>query len=138
MLRDIKFESIFGYPKDSAKVYCLLGSGFFRAPRSDNSDSLISDWMKKHPDANLILVSTINDKSQMTYCWVIDKADTLNNFLIRNGCYPGGTMLKPGSGFAQTHIKKETYNLFIEQIKSAEIYARDKKLGIWAKGDSFE
>ena len=139
-IKEIKFESIFGYPKDSSCTYCLLGSGFFRAPRADNTDSLITQWIVKHPEAVIFPVSALKEKEKLVYCWVIDQADTLNTTLIKNGCYPGGTMLgfRKNSSLNEVYISKETYDKFIEQIKSAEIFAKENKLGIWAKKESFE
>lgn len=152
-ISEFKFDGIFGgnlnYPNF---VYCLLGSGFFRTPSSDNADSLIKDWLKKHPDANVFSVSAINSQViKIIYCWVIDGQDTLNNFLIKNGCFPGGTMIRPKTWDemdtrekelydesdekpnVKVFVDKETYENFIEQIKSAELYARENKLGVWSK-----
>lgn len=157
-ISDFKFESIFGMNSKEPKItYCLLGSGFFRTPRSNNSDSLINDWIKGHPDAMVVSVSSFglteikDPESKMVYCWVIDRQDTLNNYLIRNGCFPGGTMErqktwdemekwekelyedtdeKPN---VKVYLSKKTYDNFIEQIKSAEIFAKENKLGIWLK-----
>lgn len=156
-LADVSFESIFGtsVSEGDKTIYCLLGSGFFRSPRSSISDSLIHEWLLKHQQAIVIPVSSFgpteidNPDSRMIYCWVVQGGDTLNNYLIRNGCFPGGTMLRPktwkemnkrerdlykGTGEkpdVQVHVDKETYAEFVEQIKSAEIYARDNSLGIW-------
>jgi len=157
-LSDFKFESIFGMnSKEPKNTYCILGSGFFRTPRSNNSDSLIIDWIKKHPDAMVISVSSFGPteikypESKMIYCWVIDGKDTLNNYLIRNGCFPGGTMIRPKTldemekwekelyedtdekPDVKVYIDKKTYDNFIEQIKSAELFAQENKLGIWFK-----
>ena len=149
-LSDIQFKSIFGYiTKDSSQVYCLLGTGFFRAPSSKNSDSLIQYWLTNHPNAQVITVSTLNNpKDKLSYCWLVDKTDTINNFLIKNGCYPGGTMMRPET-YAEmsdemkaiykgmekpditVHIDKMKYDNFIEQIKAAETFAETNKLGIW-------
>jgi len=137
-LVDVKFESIFGSTKGNSDQYCLLGSGFFRAPRADNTDSLITDWIKKHSDAYLIPISSIKDKAKLTYCWVIDNNDTLNNFLIKNGCFPGGTMMRPSKGIAEIYINDKDYATFIEQIKNSETYAKKRKLGIWIKDDPFD
>ena len=139
-ISEARFESIFAYPKDSSRVYCLLGSGFFRAPRSNNVDSIINDWLHKHPDAFLLPVSQLKDGGKMTYCWVIDNKDTLNTVLIRNGCYPGGTMVGPrkNTSMSEVYISNAEYNNFIEQIKIAEGFAKQNKLGIWIKEDPFE
>ena len=147
------FSSIFAQSKkDSMHAYCLLGSGYFRAPTSSNADSIINDWLSRHPNADVIPVAshgpTLTDfpNSRMTYCWLIDKTDTLNNFLIRNGCFPGGTMTRPKTWKEMSdeekgiwendanlivHINKGVYESFLDQIEVAEKYARQNHLGIW-------
>lgn len=151
-LKSVKFESIFGYElKDNKQVYCLLGTGFFKGPTSKNADSLIVTWISNHPNAKLIQVSTLNNpKDKLTYCWLVDKSDTINNYLIKNGCFPGGTMMRPQTYFEMSdemkalyndtekpkikvHIEKNVYDTFIKQIKVAETYAEVNKLGIWNK-----
>lgn len=101
-LSDFKFESIFGTTASEPKTtYSLLGTGFFRTPHSNNSDSLITSWINKHPEAVVIPISAFgpvklkDPESKMKYCWVIDQKDTLNNYLIKEGCFPGGTMMRP-------------------------------------------
>jgi len=102
-VKGFKFDSWFGYELNSKSetAYCLLGTGFFRAPRTKNIDSLISAWTNQHPDALVIPVytsgPTITDskESKMVYSWVVDKTDTLNIILVRLGCIPGGTMQRP-------------------------------------------
>jgi hypothetical protein len=155
-ISDFEFESIFGTTSKFPEInYCLLGTGFFRAPRSDNSDSLITDWIKKHPNAIVIPISSFGPveisypESKMVYCWVIDGQDSLNVYLIRNGAFPGGTMMRPKTWDemekwekeiyedanekldVKVYVDKKTYDDFIEQIKNAELYARENKLGIW-------
>jgi hypothetical protein len=153
---DLKFRSTFGFhPIDSTNVFSLLGSEFFRTPRSENSDSLIKAWIDAHPKAKVIPVTSLGPtmiadrNSKMTYCWVIDKEDTLNNYLIKNGCFPGGTMQRPQTWKEMTkaekkmyeeekpqitvYIDKKIYEEFLEQVKSAEIFARKNELGIWKK-----
>jgi len=158
-ISEVTFDSIFGNTSsEPTNTYCLLGTGFFRTPRSGNSDSMISTWIKAHPNALIISVSSFgptmaNDKnSKMTYCWIIDKNDTLNNYLVKNGCFPGGTMLRPKTWSemkkwekemcdrtdekpdVKIYVSKEAYDLFLEQIKAAETYAKENKIGIWLKG----
>ncbi|WP_134204500.1 hypothetical protein [Algoriphagus zhangzhouensis] len=155
-LSDFKFESIFGTTTSEPKsTYCLLGTGFFRTPRSDDSDSLITSWINEHPKAVVIPVSAFGPveikapESKMKYCWIIDQQDTLNNYLIRKGCFPGGTMIKPKTWDemekwekelyedsdekmnVQVFVDKADYDRFIEQIKTAELFAKEKELGIW-------
>lgn len=155
-LSEIEFQSILGTAQsDTNNLYCLLGTGFFRTPSSNNSDSLVQAWIKEHPQAIVYPVSlfgpltTNNPESKMIYCWVIDKKDTLNNYLVKNGCFPGGTMMRPktwwemkrkerkhfrGTGFIsnfQVVVEDSDYDRFIDQIISAEQHARKNKLGIW-------
>ena len=105
--------------------------------------------MQNHPDAEVILVSTLDEpKHKMTYCWLVDKGDTINNYMIKRGCYPGGTMMRPQTyeemsakmkavynnvekPNIKVHIDKKSYDKFIEQIKAAETFAETNKLGIW-------
>ena len=155
-LSDFEFKSIFGKTaSEPQSTYCLLGTGFFRTPRSDNADSLITTWINEHPMADVIPVSAFgpveikDPESKMKYCWIIDQQDTLNNYLIRNGCFPGGTMMRPKTWSemekwekelyedsdekidVQVFVDKTDYKRFIEQIKTAELYAKENELGIW-------
>jgi hypothetical protein len=145
-------------------MYCVLGQGFLRTPRSDNSDSLFKTWLTSQPNAIVLKVSTLvtheenNHEVKITYCLIIDGKDTLNNYLVRQGCYPGGTMQRPETWEEMSdrekeiykdlqekeklniivHIDKKAYENFIEQIKSSEKYASDNKLGIWAVGNTIQ
>ena len=157
-ISDFKFESIFGTTfKEPQNFYCLLGTGFFRTPRSDNADSLITEWINKHPNAIVVPISSFgpteieNPESKMFYCWIIDNNDTLNNYLIKNGCFPGRTMMRPEKWSEmkkwekklykdagekpdiKVYVNNKAYSTFIEQIKVAELFARENKLGVWLK-----
>ena len=101
-------------------------------------------------------ISTLDGpkKSKIVYCWLVDKMDTINNYLIKNGCFPGGTMMRPPTYDEMSdemksvyrkdnsrifvHIDKKSYDTFIEQIKVAENYAETNKLGIWDKKNDDE
>jgi hypothetical protein len=82
-------------------IYCLLGTGFFKTPRADNTDSIIKQWIVNHPDAIVIPVYTFgptmsaDPNSKQTYCWVVENNDTLNIHLVKLGAVPGGTMMHP-------------------------------------------
>lgn len=137
-VEEFKFKSIFGAPKkDSTLAYCLLGSGFLKTRRAAGTDTLIASWIKQHPQARVIPVSTIEStmigapKSSMTYCWLVDKDENLNIYLVRNGYFPGGTMQKPKTG-VKTHISKKDYEEFVRQLRLADLYAQKRKLGVWA------
>jgi len=149
-IQDFEFESIFGNKIGENKddVYCLLGQGFFKTPRSDNSTELLKNWLTEHPNAKLIPVSSLKSESNMTYCWIVDGTKNLNIYLVENGCYPGGTMQRPRTwkemsrkekkiyrGMEKLDVKvlidDSLYEKFIEELKVAELYAKENKLGIW-------
>jgi hypothetical protein len=157
-LKGLKFDSWFGYELDSKKetTYCLLGIGFFKAPRAENTDSLISTWTIQHPSALVIPVYTSgptmtdSKESKMIYSWVVDKSDTLNILLVRHGCIPGATLQRPQTWKEmgrkkrrlwydnkkpkeEVHVDDEVYKDFLDKVAKAETSAKMKKLGIWAQ-----
>lgn len=159
-LKKFRFDSWFGYAIDgkSDNVYCLLGSGFFRAPRTENVDSLIVSWTKSHPDAVIIPVYshgpvfTDSPDSRITYCWIVDNRDTLNLTMVKGGYVPGGTMARPqtwdemdkekremfhanGRPHERVFMDDEKYKDFMKKVVEAEKYAREKRLGIWRDQD---
>lgn len=157
-VKEFKFDSWFGYDLNSKSetVYCLLGTGFFRAPSTENTDSLISAWTNQHPDALVIPVYTSgptmtdSKETKMIYSWVVDKSDTLNIILVRLGCIPGGTMQRPETWDEMdkekrklwhdnkkpketVHVDSKAYNAFLDKVAKAETQARNNKLGIWTE-----
>ncbi|MFD2907107.1 hypothetical protein ACFSX9_00015 [Flavobacterium ardleyense] len=145
---NFEFESIFGGQKgDKSNVYCLLGKGFFRTPSSENTDELINSWILNHKKIKIILVSSLIDDNNgnINYCWLEDEyGNTINEFLIKNGCFPGGTMMRPKTlkeepndymsideSKIKVYIDSKKYEEFIQKIKKAEQFASDNKLGIW-------
>jgi len=155
-ISEFEFKSIIGKRSNTPEnIYCLLGTGFFTAPHTNNTDSLVADWIAKHKDATVVPISSMgpviadNPHSKLFYCLITQGSDTLNNLLIRNGNYPGGTMIRPRipdempdkekeSWFGKdkntkirVYIKPDTYDIYIRQIHQAEIYARENKLGVW-------
>ncbi|QCK15734.1 hypothetical protein [Mangrovivirga cuniculi] len=153
-IKDFEFNSWFGHKKDSKSNhnYSLLGTGFFRTPRAENIDSLISTWIENHPNAKVIPVytfgPTMNDdpNSKQTYCWVVNNSDTLNIYLVKKGAIPGGTMQRPKtwkemSGKErklyedkpdeEVHVTDKEYQDFITKIKIAAEFARQNKIGIY-------
>jgi hypothetical protein len=152
---DLRFRSTFGFkPADSENVFSLLGDSFSGTPKSENSDSLIRAWIKRHPNASVIPVTSFgpakiaDQDSNVIYCWIIDKKDTLNNQLIRSGCFPGVAMNRPKTWEEMTkeeraiykegnkatvavYVDEKDYDKFLKQIESAEIFAKKNDLGIW-------
>jgi hypothetical protein len=142
IVQNLEFRSIFASgPDNSATVYSLLGSGLFNAPRASNLDSLIKVWLELHPEAVIVPVAqlhlnNVERKSDTTYCWLIDNTDTINNYLVRNGAVPVGTMFFPTDG-TKSFISKDKYEMFSNQAKHNENHARLNKLGIWEKRSAY-
>lgn len=154
-LSEVEFKSIFGELKSNKNiVFCLLGNGFFLAERSENTDSLISNWFDQHPNANVISLTSMNLQPEninsfLIYCLVIDGKDTLNNYIIKNGCYQSTTMYRPVSWdemsdrskelyedskpIVTTYINEKQYEDYLAQIIANESYAKANKLGVWSK-----
>tara|TARA_B100001173_G_scaffold293712_1_gene287006 strand:+ start:482 stop:1015 length:534 start_codon:yes stop_codon:yes gene_type:complete len=153
-IKDFDFKSWFGYKKNTKTDHnhSLLGTGFFRTPRADNIDTLISTWIEEHPNAIVIPVYTFgptmtaDPNSKQTYCWVVDNSDTLNLFLVKNGAVPGGTMQRPKTWKEmsrkekefyddrpdeEVHVSDHEYDEYIEKVKIADEFARENKLGIY-------
>lgn len=149
-LSDLKFNSVFAYnKKDTLHSICLLGTGFFKAKHSPNSNVMIKEWLATHPRAQVIPVTTYKSftprcpGAYQSYCWIVDGRDTLNTYLIRNGCFEGHTMRRPHVRHEMTtlekemygdialHVGKPAYKTFLSSVKSAEAEAKKNRLGVW-------
>ncbi len=158
----IKYAWLHTKDADSSHIYCLLGEGVAKTPYSSRTDSIINNWIAKHQNAIVVANTTTTNFHKdgnnliMTFCWVIQQNDTLNNYLVRNGCFPKEEMERNKTWEEIPDIKKreETktdfpvseYPLpkiellvdkkldenFMLQIASAEKFARNNKLGIWS------
>jgi hypothetical protein len=149
-LSDFTFKSYLGiYKTDSSNIYSLLGDFLFPY-HSDNSDSLIEDWIVKHPKAIVIpiCISSAENNIKITQCWLVDCTDTINNYLVRNGCFSAEKMRRPQTWKELTRKEKsfykridkpeitilidpKSYANYMEQINIAEKLAIDELLGIW-------
>lgn len=104
--------------------------------------------MTEHPNSKVIPISVLKSKPNITYCWIVDGIENLNIYLVKNGCFPGGTMQRPRTwkemsreekkiyrGIEKPNVKvlieDNSYEKFIEELKLAELYAKENKLGIW-------
>lgn len=94
-LNELKFQKFFGQRTGDKTTYCLLGNGFFRTISSSEEDTVIPEWVSKHPNAKAVPVSIIGDGSKMpiVYIWVVDGTENLNLSLVRSGVFPGSVML---------------------------------------------
>ncbi|MFT3824735.1 MAG: hypothetical protein QM731_12475 [Chitinophagaceae bacterium] len=122
------------------------------------TDSIVNDWLHRHPAAMVIPVTTIQFKIyklrpsdtrdvQMTYCWIVDKNDTLNIDLVKSGSLLSWATLRPESLDQDSngdkmpvshadekviqHIPESDFKHFIEQVKAAKQVAREQQRGIF-------
>lgn len=149
LARDVQWMPPFGIRKTQPDtIYCLMASGFFRAPTTADFKAKVAQWLAKHPDARVTPVwrmgsiSTSDPKATQTSVWVTDGAGpSLNLYLVQQGICPGGTMVVMESASAKSSarlISKAEYKRFLAKVLAAENAARRAKRGIWRKGGEAE
>jgi hypothetical protein len=87
-------------------VYCLLGDSACLVPKdAGTADQFIAQWLQSHPSASVIPVSSATQtmptstkpgspaRLHEVYIWITDGDDVLNVALVREGYYPGKTMI---------------------------------------------
>lgn len=156
----MKFNFITGYKSnDTFNTYVILGTSFMQPPASDDAPKILKGWFAKHKNAVVIPVSSFGPpdnvpvkKSLFVFCWIIDNNDTLNNYLVRNGCFPGGTMYaydeweKMNANMRKdipkpkitVYVSSKSYEAYKMQIVANEIYAHDHKLGVWSDKEYYK
>ena len=151
----IRWDGIMGEDKNTPdETYCLMGSGFITASTSSSINKLISTWRAKHPQAKEVRVSSYGPvardrpNSLITYIWVVDGQTTLNEYLVRQGACPGGTMQIPDYDDISTRVNRveklpfhfknlvspRQYERLMRKMAKAESQAQKEKLGIWKNG----
>lgn len=158
---EMNFNFTMGRKKaDTFNHYSLIGMSYMSPPASNNARKLFADWMKKHPNAEVVPVCSFGappeaigaPKDLLIMCWVIDKGDTLNNYLVKNGCLPGGTMfgydewqklntrLPKGQIVPklELYVPMNVYKAYQTQIIENEKYAHSHKLGLWSDAEYFK
>jgi hypothetical protein len=155
----MQFNYIMGHQKaDTTHVWSLLGMDFVTPHASDNAPAMVSGWIAKHPNAMVIPVCAFGPPENINisgrlfiFCWVVDKKDTLNNYLVNNGCFPGGTMFaydewekrnktikNAPTPKVYVYVSKNSYAQYQGQIVSNQVYARTHKLGLWSDKEYYK
>lgn len=144
-------------PNEPSHKYSLIGRGFMQPESFYNTDSLIYSWLKAHPNAIAKIICTISagdttnaaSMQKMSYIWVEEGDSSLNEELVKQGCFRRNMMFRPKSwkemtkaeqaGYANSlkpnttvYVDSMTYNSFLNEIESAELNARTNKLGLWS------
>ena len=112
-----------------------MARGFFRSP-TKNVQAVTDAWLKKHPKAILVRVSSMPDndndpQSKLTFVWVIDRDDNLNVELVRQGCFDPRTQT---IGERQRlEVPQADYDAFLKKLEPAAEFAREHNLGLWSE-----
>lgn len=136
-ISDIKWAGMIGIRQAEPRVmYLLMGSGWLSNPIRDDVDKVIGEWLRAHPKAKIVPVSTTTSaetadsaESKMIYVWVVDGGENLNLVLVQKGCCPGGVMGVSAGG--KLEVPEKEYEGFLDKVRAAETLARREKLGVW-------
>lgn len=151
------FPTVFGW-KDGESVkehlLTLMGIGMLQSDRSLTTDSLITAWITLHPRASVVPITTATFKeesgtlSKVTYCWLVHAGDTLNLEMVKQGCVPANTMLRPKAPDELTEeerknlpdtttyqvkvfVKEDDFKAFMNAVRKAGEEAFLLKRGLW-------
>lgn len=156
--KEAVFQGASGFRPGSNFEYFLIKRAFLRGVPEDEEAALIAEWTRQHPNAKLVPVSILGEKSRhpIVYFWAIDGQDNLNLFLVSKGVYPALTMLdtvqfdklkrfpygemlearermgNPTGAPSRRLISDERYRDFLERLVAAETAAQIGSNGIWS------
>jgi hypothetical protein len=135
--------------RDPNTIYLLMANGFLRAETSPTFDDLIATWLKQHPQSEAVPIfsfgpaSRYSPNSKLTWVWVQEGKDSLNEHLVRQGGCSGSTMVvmeslpasdSEGSWQSDLYVSRGAYEQFLMRVRTAEEQARSQGLGIWGGG----
>lgn len=128
-------KGIGGRKGEPKTMYTVMSQGGFLASKSNNFEDLIKAWLAEHPNANVIVVYTLDgatkQSTKIKWVWIIDGNENLNIHLVRmGGCSADTMFLNKGD---KTHVTKGEYESFIKKILEAESLAKKERLGIWSE-----
>ncbi|MGC3960631.1 MAG: hypothetical protein QM813_22670 [Verrucomicrobiota bacterium] len=119
---------------DTNTLFTLMAHGYFRA-ESTNVQSVVDTWLKNHPQAIVLPVSTGGPvmarlpSSRLSYVWVVQGSDSLNVELVRRGCLaPETQKLNPDE---KPEVSQKDYDAFVQRVSKAAESAKAEKIGIW-------
>jgi hypothetical protein len=89
------FQGASAFRPGESVEYFLVKRGFLRGVSPDEEAAMIAHWTREHPNARLVPVSVLGERSRlpMVYAWAVDGEDNLNLLLVRQGVYPALAML---------------------------------------------
>jgi hypothetical protein len=153
------FQGASGYRPGQNFEYFLVKHGFFRGVGVDEEAKIIAEWTSQHPNARLVPVSILGEKSRLpiVYFWATDGEDNLNLFLVKKGIYPAFAMLdraqfnqllknpqyaaaleamertgNPTRVPSRRLVSDARYDDFLRQLVAAETAAQSESNGVWS------
>jgi hypothetical protein len=121
---------------DTNTMFSLMAHGYFRA-ESTNVQGVVDTWLKEHPKAIVISVSTGGPvmtrfpASRFAYVWVVQGGDRLNVELVRRGCFAAETqILNPNE---KPEVSQKEYEDFVQRVTKAGESAKTEQVGIWRR-----
>jgi hypothetical protein len=97
--KELTFNDIFASRPSDARIYVLIGGGWFRIMRFGSPSQFVSNWLQAHPSATIKPISrmfTTNTKTRKTsewvYIWVEDGEQSLNVDLVRADVFAAAAM----------------------------------------------
>ena len=138
----------------SEQRYCLLGKYYADTTAISAIGGVIQHWIKSHPTAKVYPVyafGPLRNKSPLsrqTYCWVYDQHDTLNTYLVKQGCISAAALQRPKlwremtpneraqyqepGNFEEAYVNDNEFEVLLKQAVVAEQMAQKQHLGIWS------
>ena len=162
LFKEIVFQGSSGYRPGENFEYFLFKRGTLPELRGNDEETVITEWTKRHPLAEVVPVSIFGEKSKfpIIYIWAVDGEDSLNLYLVRKGIYPALAMLdnskfgrllqassnapyfrtiemqeragNPTGTLSRRLISESRYTSFVQQLLAAEAEAQAESIGIWS------
>ncbi|HEX9174469.1 MAG TPA: hypothetical protein VF861_17605 [Telluria sp.] len=153
------FQGPSGYRPGQNFEYFMVKHGLFKSVGDDEEATMIAEWIRQHPNAKLVPVSILGEKSRhpIVYFWAADGEDNLNLFLVKKGIYFGFAMLdtvqvdqlvknpkwvarleamqragNPKRVPSPRLVSDARYEDFVKQLVAAETAAQSESNGVWS------
>lgn len=134
-------------------TYSVIGRGFNFPEAWEGKDAFIQDWVKNHPNAKISIIATMVDtmnKAAMSYVWVTDGKESLNEQLVKKGFFRRNLMFRPKTWEEMNEAEKagskntpkllttifvdpKVYTGYLNELETAEMEAQKNKVGLWSK-----
>lgn len=153
------FQGASGFRPGQNFEYFMVKHGLFKSVGDDEEATMIAEWKRQHPNAKLVPVSILGEKSRhpLVFFWATEGDDNLNLFLVKKGIYFGFAMLdtvqldqllknpkwvatlegmeragNPKRIPSPRLVSDARYEDFLKQLVAAETAAQSESKGVWS------